>query len=93
MGDPTGRDHNGQAPWSGEWDPPAVDPRKPHYILWNPGSILPPTVRFSTVKNASDAAEVMANRYPGQTFHICKVVGHSLAPVEAVETEIYRGGK
>lgn len=65
-----------------------VDTTRPHYILWNPESTLPPTVRFGSWTDARDAAEVMARRFPKNTFHICKVIGGARTAETPVEVKM-----
>jgi hypothetical protein len=43
------------------------------YILWNPGSNLPPRVTIRTLKEATTIAENMARRHPGEVFCIAKI--------------------
>lgn len=43
---------------------------KTFYVLWNPASHMPPKVRFDTFHTAKVAAEQMATRHPGETFHV-----------------------
>lgn len=48
-------------------------------IIWNPNHHLPPTVRFSTVERAEEAAEIMANRF-GDPFYVCEAKVKFLRP-------------
>lgn len=41
------------------------------WILWNPKSALPPTVRFSSQLNAVNAAKSMARQH-GESFYVLK---------------------
>jgi hypothetical protein len=57
------------------------------YIIWQPGSLLPPTTTFSDRPTAIKVAHLMASKDPGKQFAVCKVVG-SAKPV-TVKFESY----
>ncbi|QPB11260.1 hypothetical protein [Providencia phage PSTNGR1] len=53
---------------------PIVKPQpKDQYILWCPTSNKAPTVTYPTLDKAKEVQKIMADRYPGQVFHICEV--------------------
>lgn len=58
---------------------------KSFFILWNPFSDLPPTARFSTRKQAAEAARRMAAVHGG-TFYVCKAQGMARR-IETVDFE------
>ena len=43
------------------------------YILWCPTSHHAPKVTYPTLDKAKEVQKIMADRYPGQVFHICEV--------------------
>jgi hypothetical protein len=61
---------------------------KDKYILWQPGSQLPPTAVFANRPDAIKAGYIMAARHPGKQFAVCKIVG-SVKPVENVKFDSY----
>lgn len=68
-----------------------ADYREPEfYILWNPLSDRPPTVRISTRKEAERIAASMASRFGPQPFYICKAVGVSRVTYAPPETSKLR---
>jgi hypothetical protein len=48
---------------------------KPFWIVWNPDAPMPPQVRFHAFSRATRAAEALARKIPGQTFHVLKLAG------------------
>lgn len=67
--------------------PPPVPAEVQEYILWQPGSDLPPSVTYPTLAKAKEVAAIMAERHPGKVFKICGVVGSAtLATVEVTTT-------
>lgn len=51
---------------------PPVDKPKT-YILWCPTSKKAPTVTYPNLPKAQEVQRIMAERCPGQVFHICEV--------------------
>lgn len=51
------------------------------YIIWNPSSTKPPTVRFSTRPEAIRVSGRMAHENPGETFFVAKLVNSACKPV------------
>lgn len=70
-----------------------VDLTRPHFILWNPTSGLPPTVRFKSLKEAQAAAMKMVNRFPKDTFCICEVVGKAATAETPVKVTMLKRGR
>lgn len=58
---------------------------EPFFILWNPESSLPPTVRFRRRTDAYAVAERMAQEHGG-TFYVMQVDGRARR-VEFIDTE------
>lgn len=50
------------------------------FIIWNPDYHTPPTVVFAKRVEAEDAAKVMAEKYAGEKFYVCKLESVSTAP-------------
>jgi len=61
---------------------------KDKYIIWQPGAPQPPAVAFNRRVDAIKAGYIMAARYPGKQFAVCKIVG-SVKPVENVKFDSY----
>ena len=53
---------------------PIVKPQpKEQYILWCPTRSKAPQVTYPTLAKAQEVQKIMAERCPGQVFHICEV--------------------
>jgi hypothetical protein len=56
------------------------------YIIWNPGSALPPRVVQNSRPEAIKVAGRMANENPGSTFYVCKLVHKAEKPIAPAVT-------
>ncbi len=62
---------------------------KAFYIIWNPSSARPPTVRFHNLEDAQKVAAMMVAKH-GETFFVCKAVSCSEKAAMPVKTTVLK---
>ena len=63
----------------------------PFYVIWNPGSSLPPSVMYQDEEHAWKVAERLASQNPDEKFFILNSNGHAVTTRPVIRKKVNNG--